>query len=132
MIEIEISAAHNAARLAGSRAALLSGSGQAVIRLYDGDPASGGDTPTGNMIAEAAIAAAEIVGGQLVVTVSATPIIVMYTGTPTWARFIGADGNWWMNGLAADAPGPGVLVVLATPGPYYLGGRIAIDSAVIG
>lgn len=129
---IEISASHNTARLVGSRAALLAGAGQPTIKLYDGDKADGGDTPTGNLIAQATIVSADIVAGQLVVTVSAAPIIVMHTGTPTWARFVDGDGGWWMNGLASDAPGPGVLVVLATAGPYYLGGRIVIDSVVIG
>lgn len=129
---IEISPDHNAARLVGSRAALLAGSGQPMIKLYDGDQAAGGEMPSGNLIAQATIASADIVAGQLVVTVTATPIIVMHTGTPTWARFCNGDGGWWMNGPAADAPGDGVLVALATPGPYYLGGRIVIDSAVIG
>ena len=129
---IAISTAHNAARLAGSRDALMTGAGLPQIRLYDGPLPAPGEVPAGQLIATADIATAVIVGGVLQLATTATPILAQASGTPTWARIVAADGQWWMDGDASADPAAGALVTLDTPGPYYYGGRIVIDSVVIG
>jgi len=127
---ISISDKHNIARLAGSRDVLMAGPGIPLVRLYDGVQPDPGEPPDGNLIATAGVASAVVSGGVLLITLVSTPVIVMSTGTPTWARILDAAGYWWMDGAASE--GPGALVTLDTPGPYYYGGRIVIDSVVIG
>lgn len=129
---IAISQTHNEARLAGSRTALMTGAALPQIQLYDGIRPAAGEAPAGQLIAVAGIATAVIESGQLQITTTSAPILVQNTGTPTWARIMSADGVWWMDGDASDDPSAAALVTLATPGPYYYGGRIVIDSVVIG
>lgn len=127
---IAISEAHNTARLAGSRDALFAGAGLPLIHLYADTQPAGGAAPGVAPMATATIASGVIVDGQLLLTPTTVPVIVMSTGTPTWARIVDGDGAWWMDGDASTDPG--ALVTLVTPGPYYYGGRIVIDSVVIG
>lgn len=128
---IEFAPENNAAGLAGRLADIMAGTSLPRILLYDGDRAEGAAAPTGNLIAIATIASGSMAGNQAVLTVSSTPALVLFTGTPTWARLENGDGRWVLNGLASDAPGEGVLVLLLTPGPYYQGGRIYVDSVVL-
>lgn len=126
---IAISPAHNAFRLEGSRAALLAGAGQPQILLYDGVQPGPGEAGAGQLIATAVVADATMVAGVLVLTPTPAPVIVMTSGTPTWARVLDAAGGWWMDGDASELDG--AFVKLATPGPYLYGGRIVVDSVVI-
>lgn len=126
---IFISPAHAEACLSARRDVLLTGGGLPVIQLYDGEQPVPGGPPDGALIASAGIASVVITGGVMLITPVSAPVLVQATGTPTWARILTAAGEWWMDGDASGSPG--ALVTLDTPGPYYYGGRIAIDSMVI-
>ena len=126
---IAISPAHAEACLQARRGILLTGNGIPAIQLYDGEQPVPGGPPDGALIASAGIASVVITGGVMLITLVSAPVLVQATGTPTWARIVAADGSWWMDGDASADPG--ALVTLDTPGPYYYGGRIAIDSVVI-
>jgi len=128
---IEFAPENNAAGLEGRLADIMAGTSLPRILLYDGDQAEGAATPTGNLIAIASIASGSMAGNQAVLTVSSTPALVLLTGTPTWARLENGDGRWVLNGPASNVAGVGVLVLLLTPGPYYQGGRIYVDSVVL-
>lgn len=128
---IEFAPENNAAGLAGRLADIMEGSSLPRILLYDGAKSEGAAPPAGNLIAIATITSGSMVGNQAVLTVSSTPALVLTTGTPTWGRLENGDGRWVLNGLASDAAGEGVLVLLLTPGPYYQGGRLYVDSVIL-
>ena len=126
---IFISPAHAEACLQARRDVLLAGSGLPAIQLFDGAQPAPGGPAVGALIASAGIASVTITGGVMLLTLVSAPVLVQATGTPTWARIVTAAGEWWMDGDASEEPG--ALVTLDTPGPYYYGGRIAVDSVVI-
>ncbi|MDD2765022.1 MAG: hypothetical protein PHE83_13725 [Opitutaceae bacterium] len=128
---IEFAPENNAAGLEGRLADIMTGTGLPRILLYDGEQAVGAAAPTGNLIAISSIVSGSMAGNQAVLTVSPLPSLVLATGTPTWARLENGDGRWVLNGPASDVVGEGVLVLLLTPGPYYHGGRIYVDSVVL-
>lgn len=92
---IEISTAHNEARLGGTKAFMDTGAGKARIRVYDGTrPALGGTAttllveivlakPSGTVAANKLTLAADDPAGYEVVA----------TGSATWARIVNGNGD---------------------------------------
>jgi len=129
---VAITAAHHAARLAGTLSFLDSGPQRARLRVYGGArPASPEDPPASDMLVEIALTqpAGALVGNQLALTQQEDGLIVA-TGVATWARLVNGNNQTAMDMDCSDASGNGDVRLSSTT--LYLGGYTRLVSAIVG
>lgn len=134
---ITISTGHNEARLGGSLNYLQTGSGTAVVQIYNGARPASGATPAGTMLASIPLdnGIGTIDAGALVLTVPAEGLIVS-SGIAAWARIRKRDGGYAMDCDVGQVDSHGTVI---TPGDLlldqttlYEGGVVRLMSGVLG
>jgi hypothetical protein len=129
---IEITQAHNEARLQGTLGFLDTGSNNARVRIYGGTrPASVNDVPGTAMLVEIELTkpAGTIADGLLTLT-QVEDGLILTSGTATWARAVNGD-----NAVAFDCDagqGAGAWEVQLAQTQLFAGGDAKIVSAVLG
>ena len=113
---VEISTAHNEARLAGTRTYMDAGAGKARIRVYDGPRPSAGGTATTLLV--------EIVLADPCGTVAANKLTldadepdgyeVVAAGVAVWARIVNGNGDWVLDCDVSDPAGSGEVKLPGT------------------
>ena len=109
------------ARLTALRDAIDAGTGTAQLILYDGTrPAAGG--PGTNVLAAADLPVpCGTVSGNVLTLALPDSINAAADGTVTWFRITDRDGNWVIDGDAADDPAADLKIF---PDTVYTGGII--------
>lgn len=129
---LQITAAHNDARLSGTLAFLDEGPGNARLRIYAGArPANPEDEPAAAHLVEIPLTkpAGVVSGGALALTQSENGLISA-TGVATWARAVNGDG---VTAFDADAgQGAGAWEVQLSQAQLFSGGEVQLLSAVLG
>lgn len=104
---VEISTAHNEARLTGTRTYMDTGAAKARIRIYDGSrPTAGGAATT--LLVEIVLAkpCGTVATNKLTLAADdAAGYTVVAAGTATWARVVNGNGDWVMDCDVSDAAG---------------------------
>ena len=129
---IRMSAAHNAARLAGTLAFLDSGAGNARVWIFEGArPASAEDPPTSTLLVEIELTkpAGTISGGLLSLTQAADGLIAQ-TGVATWARIVNGDAQTAFDADVGQGAGPWEVELPQTQ--LFAGGGARLVSCVLG
>lgn len=109
------------ARLNALVAAIDTGSGTAQLILYDGTrPAAGGAATNALGVAELGVPAGAVSGNVLTLALPDS-INAAADGTVTWFRITDRDGNWVIDGDAADNPAADLSI---SPANVFTGGFI--------
>ena len=109
------------ARLAALRDAIDSGTGTAQLILYGGTrPAAGGPGTTALGTAGLPTPCGSVAGNVLTLALPDS-INAAADGTVTWFRITDRDGNWVIDGDAADDPAADLKI---SPASVYTGGLI--------
>lgn len=131
---MNITSAHNTARLLGTLAFMQDGPGRSRFLIYEGTmPALPTDPPTGSFLLGTIVLDAvpgAIVSGELVLA-AAQVGLVSATGIPQWARLVNPSDVAGGDCTASGVGGGGQLEVeTAVDGKVYLGGALALVSGV--
>lgn len=128
---IEISTAHNEARLAGSLAHFDAGAGSARIRIYSGVRPAFGAAPSGSLLCEFVLSepCGSVASGVLTLTLP-PEAQVLATGVAAWARIVNGADAVAMDCDCSDNAGAGEVKLANTQ--LYAGGYAALTSAVLG
>ncbi len=133
-MRVDISPAHNAARLAGTLAHLSAGSGKASIQLFGTDEVGAGAPPGGDPLVTLVLAkppAAFNSDGVLeLIQDDPTGDVILISGIPKWARFLNGAGAWVMDTDVSDGAGDGAVKLPTLV--LYAGGRCPLSPSVIG
>ena len=122
---------HNDARLAASLARLDSGSGFAVINLYDGVAPSPGGSPASSLLLVEIVLpkpSGEIVSNALSLFVSPLAIIIN-SGVARWARWLAGNSHWSGDSDVTDSAGNGFIRIPDTT--LYAGGKTQVLGGTI-
>lgn len=130
---LEISQAHNEARLIGTRDFLDAGTGYAKLQIYDDSHArpANGATTTCVLLAEIELdkPCGTVTAGLLHLTSANLPL-VLATGTAAWARALTANGTHAWDCTVTETGGGGEVQLPSTT--LYVGGTTMLVSAVLG
>lgn len=129
---IQISVAHNEARLEATRAYLDQGASPARIRIYGGTRAANINTAPGSpMLVEIALddPCGVVSSNALVLTSSDLPV-VLNGGNATWARIVNGNGDAAIDADVSTTGGAGEVQLPATL--LVEGGTTTLVSAVLG
>lgn len=129
---VDISAAHNIARLAGTLAFLDTGSGNASVELYGNTKPSPGAAAGADPLVVIALSKPAGVLTTVLTLQGATAEgeLVMNTGTVAWARFKNGAGSWVMDTDASIEGGDGAVQLPTLT--LYAGGRCPLSPSTIG
>jgi len=130
-VRFDPSPGHNDARLAASLARLDSGSGFAVINLYDGVAPSPGGSPASSLLLVEIVLpkpSGEIVSNSLSLFVSPLAIIIN-SGVARWARWIDGNSQWFGDSDVTDSAGDGFIRIPDTT--LYAGGKTQVLGGTI-
>lgn len=129
---IQITAAHNEARLQGTLSYLDSGTANARVRIYGGTrPASVNDVPSSAMLVEVSLTkpAGTIATGLLSLT-QLEDGLIQNSGIATWARVVNGNDDVAFDCDAGE--GAGAWEVQLAQAQLYAGGDAKIISATLG
>lgn len=127
---LAISAAHNEARLNGTRTYLDTGTGNAKVRIYSGVRPTPGGTPTMLLVEIALAKPCGVVSGGMLTLASTDLAMVLNTGDATWARIVTANGDFAVDCDVSQTGGSGEVQLPSTQ--LYAGGKTEITSALLG
>lgn len=128
---IDYADAIQAARMNEVLAAIDSGTGQAMIQIFEGPrPAKGADASAYTVLCEVDIAspAGTVTNGELALDVEGSSI-VLATGSHAWARILSRDGVFVAD-LDTGETGSGADMEIGTP-TLVQGGNILVASAYL-
>ena len=125
---MDISTAHNEARLGGTKTFLDTGGGAgATIEIYDGErPPPGGSVTNLLVTFTLTKPCGTVASNTLPVTAAAIPLAVR-DGTATWYRAKTAAGAWAGDGWVSDLAGSGEIKLDTTD--ILAGGSVRLVSA---
>ncbi len=128
---IDISAAHNAARLAGTLAHLDSGTGNAGIAIYPSPRPAAGAAAAALPLVTLALAKPSAVLTDVLTLTPATPEgeMIVRSGTAAWARFFNGAGQWAMDCDVGDEASTAPVRMPTTV--LYAGGRCPLSPSTI-
>lgn len=126
---IEISPAHNTARLAGTLAFLGAGTGNASIQIYAGPQPAPGAAPAAAPLVTLLLAKPP---GVLTTVLTLTPKssegeMILQSGEAAWARFVNGAGEWAGDADVGDVNSTAVVKMPSTT--LRAGGRCPIDPS---
>lgn len=127
---LTISAAHNEARLNGTRAYLDTGASNARVRIYSGSRPAPGGAPTLLLVEINLAKPCGVVSGGVLTLTSNDLAMVLNTGDATWARIVTASGDFAVDCDVSPTGGAGEVQLPSTQ--LYAGGRTEITSALLG
>ncbi|OGB58451.1 MAG: hypothetical protein A2496_17115 [Burkholderiales bacterium RIFOXYC12_FULL_60_6] len=133
---LAISAAHNDARLEGTRSFADMGASNSRIYLYaTTQPATGAD-PAGSPVAIITLAkpCGAVVDNLLVLAQNdLTGDLILATNTVLWARWISGTDALVADGTVSDSTGTGDIKLAGASGTLvYSGGRVLLGACTIG
>lgn len=132
MAAVDISTAHNEARLTATRDFLDAGASAGKLQVYTSTrPVPGAAPVGGTMLVEITLndPCGSVAAGVLTLTQTAEATAVA-SGAPTWARFITGGGAW---AIDCDAGGPGSgQPVIVSDASILAGGKVSLLSGVLG
>lgn len=129
-MSVDISQAHNEARLEGTRLFIDSGPGVGRVRVYDGTRPAPGGAPT-TLLAEIPLddPCGVVANNQLVLS-SSTIALVAATGLATWARIVNGNGAWVLDSEVSDMSGSAAIKLSNVN--LFEGGKVELASGVFG
>lgn len=129
---VDISQAHNSARLTGTLAFMDLGTGNASIEIYAGTKPTPGEVAGSDPLVIVALSKpAGVV--TTVLTLEGATIggeLVLNTGTAAWARFKNGEDSWVMDTDVSDEAGDGAVKLPTLT--LYAGGRCPLSPSTIG
>lgn len=132
-MDLTISAAHNDARLEGTRVFLDTGSVNAKIKIYNGTRPETNDGPITDQLLLVEIALDKPCGtvsaGVLTLSSNTLPMIAN-SGVATWARVVNGDGVQAFDCDVGDTASTAHIKLENTT--LLAGGRVALISAALG
>ena len=131
---IDISIAHNNARLLGTRDFLDDGTGNAVLEIYGTTKPDPGDPPGGDPLVTLVLAkpCGSIVSNKLdLVQEEVGGDMVLFSGTAVWGRLVNANGDWAGDGTVSLAAGDGAFKLAGDSLDLYAGGYVVLGTAAL-
>lgn len=131
---IDISVAHNNARLLGTRDFLDEGADNATLEIYGTTRPTPGDPPGGDPLVVITLAkpCGAIVSNKLELEQDAVGgDMITLSGTAAWGRLMNGDGAWAGDGDVSLAAGDAPFKLSGDSLAIYAGGYVVLGSATL-
>lgn len=131
MSDLDISVAHNEARLGGTLAYIEAGASPAFLNIYGTTKPAPGGAPGASPLVSIQLAspAGTIASNQLSLAAENLTDMVMNSGGAVWGRILNGDGNWVLD-ATCGAVGSGKPIILSDT-TLFSGGVVSLISAIL-
>lgn len=131
-MSLEISTAHNVARLNGTKAFLDTGTNPCRLYIYTAPQPAAGAPATGTLLVPVVLAKpCGTVTDSGLTLAQADPggDLITSSGDAAWVRWVNGEGAWAGDGTVSDEAGTGNVRVAGTAGTtLYAGGRFLLGT----